>query len=65
MIISLDRIDNSGLRFYFGNKLRQYDLGLFTIGAQVSSLSLAIPPKVNNFIVDSYCPAEASLNVCS
>ncbi|CAF4017897.1 unnamed protein product [Rotaria sordida] len=52
--------DSSGIRFYLGNKLRQYDLSYLIFGTLSNPASLAIPPKVEQFIVDSYCPPEAT-----
>ncbi|CAF3386420.1 unnamed protein product, partial [Rotaria sp. Silwood2] len=55
----LDRVDNSGIRFYIGNELRQHDLGYLSFGTGPSPVALAIPPQVNRFIVDSYCSPTA------
>lgn len=59
-LFDLDRRDSSGLRFYLGNELRQYDLGYLTLGASVSNRAIAIPPTADRFILDSYCPTEAT-----
>ncbi|CAF1123173.1 unnamed protein product [Adineta ricciae] len=56
------RRDSSGIRFYLSNELRQQELGFLTLGTSSSVKALAIPPKVNNFIVDSYCLPEATQN---
>lgn len=56
----LDLRDSSGIRFYLGNELRQYDLSYLVFGTLSSPASLAIPPNADQFIVDSYCPAEAT-----
>jgi len=53
-------VDNSGLRFYVSDQLRQYDIGYLTFGTDATILSLAIPPQVQNFAVDAYCPSDAS-----
>ncbi|CAF3332219.1 unnamed protein product [Rotaria socialis] len=53
-----DRRDNTGIRFYLGKELRQYDLGYLTFGTSINALALTIPPKVAQFTVDSYCPKE-------
>jgi hypothetical protein len=55
--------DSSGIRFYVANELRQYDIGYLTFGTDATALSLAIPPQVESFLVDSYCPINASF-VC-
>ncbi|CAF3465404.1 unnamed protein product [Rotaria socialis] len=54
--------DSSGIRFYLGNELRQYDLSYLVFGTLSSPASLAIPPNTEQFIVDSYCPPEATRN---
>ena len=59
-IVSLDLRDSSGIRFYLANELRKYDLGYVLFGTASRPASLAIPPKVEQFIVDSYCPPEAT-----
>ena len=60
---SLGLRDSSGIRFYLGNRLRKYDLGYLLFGTLSSPKSLSIPPKYDQFIVDSYCPGEAT-RVC-
>lgn len=59
-VIDLDRHDNSGIRFYFGDQLRKHDLGFFTLGSGSIASGIAIPPRVDRFNVDSYCPPEAT-----
>ena len=59
--LCLDRVDSSGIRFYLGNELRQHDLGYLTLGTNSNGLALAIPPRVDQFIVDSYCSAKATI----
>ncbi|CAF4100624.1 unnamed protein product [Rotaria sordida] len=56
-----NRTDSSGIRFYIGKELRQHDLGYLTLGTTPTPRALAIPPKMERFIVDSYCPATATL----
>ena len=53
-----DRRDSSGIRFYIGKERRQHDLGYLTLGTDTFILGLAIPPRADRFIVDSYCPAN-------
>lgn len=57
----LDRRDTSGIQFFIGNELRQYDIGYLTFGTDASIYALAIPPGVDRFAIDSYCPVNASL----
>ncbi|CAF4071354.1 unnamed protein product, partial [Adineta steineri] len=54
------RRDSSGLRFYLSNELRQHDLGYLVFGTDISFLSLVIPPRVDRFVVDSYCTSTAT-----
>ena len=62
--IILGAVDNSGVRLYVGNEMRSYDLGGLTFGVHSLPSSLAIPPRVDTFTVDSYCGADASRMVC-
>ncbi|CAF1548880.1 unnamed protein product, partial [Adineta ricciae] len=57
--------DSSGIRFYLGNNLRENDLGYLVFGTSSNAASLAIPPNVRRFIVESYCPSEATRNLPS
>ncbi|CAF4835640.1 unnamed protein product [Rotaria sp. Silwood1] len=57
-----NRTDSSGIRLYIGKELRQYDLGYLTLGTISTPRALAIPPKVERFIIDSYCSATATMN---
>jgi hypothetical protein len=50
-----DIVDNSGIRFYFTEKLRKHDLGLLTLGAAGNPTSLQIPPKSNKLTSYSTC----------
>ncbi|CAF4514088.1 unnamed protein product, partial [Rotaria socialis] len=52
-----NRRDSSGIRFYLGKELRQYDLGYLSLTAFATPVAIAIPPKVDRFIIDTYCPA--------
>ncbi|CAF1384366.1 unnamed protein product [Rotaria sordida] len=55
-----DNYDNSGIRYYIGNELRKYDLGYLTFAVHESSAGIAIPPVVNQFEIDAYCPVNFS-----
>ena len=48
-------MDNSGIKFYFTEQLREQDLGLLTLGADGSTLSLQIPPQSKDFSYTSIC----------
>ncbi len=43
-----------------GKELRQHDLGYLTLGTDSGADALAIPPRADQFIVDSYCTASAT-----
>ena len=58
----LDRTDSTNYRFYLGKTLRQYDLGYLALGTEPSPIAIAIPPRINEFEIDAYCPA-AAMNV--
>ena len=62
----LDRMDSSGIRFYLGNELRQYDLGYLTLGTDSDATAIAIPPRADRLTIDSYCPASVTQvsNMC-
>ncbi|CAF4482771.1 unnamed protein product, partial [Rotaria sp. Silwood2] len=55
-----NRRDSSGIRFYLSNELRQHDLGYITFGTMSNLFGLAIPPLVERFVIDSYCPAKVT-----
>ncbi|CAF0955087.1 unnamed protein product [Adineta ricciae] len=55
-----NRRDNSGIRFYLGKELRQEELGYLTLGADSTPVSIAIPPRSDRFVIDSYCTASAT-----
>ncbi|CAF3093626.1 unnamed protein product [Rotaria sp. Silwood2] len=59
-----NRRDSSGIRFYLSNELRQHDLGYITFGTMSNLFGLAIPPLVERFVVDSYCPAKVTRVKC-
>jgi len=58
--LASNRRDSSGIRFYIGDELRQHDLGYFVMGTQPSPNSLVIPTRVNQFMIDSYCPIKVT-----
>ena len=55
-----DRRDSSGIRYYIGKEKRQHELGYLTLGTDSYVLGIAIPPRVDRFVVDSYCPASGT-----
>nr|XP_018667907.1 DBH-like monooxygenase protein 1 homolog [Ciona intestinalis] len=50
--------DQSGMRIYYTPELRQYDVGILTIGQIVNSYSNIIPPTISSFKHYGDCPAE-------
>ena len=56
----LDHRDSSGFRFYLGNKRNRHEFGYLAFGTDSSPAAIAIPPGAQQFMVDSYCPAEVT-----
>ncbi|CAF1482230.1 unnamed protein product [Adineta steineri] len=56
----LNHPDTTGIRFYLGNDLREHDIGYLTFGTDANAQALAIPSGVDQFVIDSYCPASAT-----
>lgn len=54
-----NRVDSSGLRLYFTNKLRKHDIGILEIGLEYSAKN-SIPPGQNNFELQGYCVSECT-----
>ena len=50
-------IDSSGLRFYYTNKLREYDAGNLALDANAAE-TLVIPPNYEAFVSQSHCSSE-------
>jgi hypothetical protein len=55
-----DIVDDSGIKFYFTEELRQHDLGLLVLGAEGNPLSLQIPPKSSKSAFTSTCYPECT-----
>jgi len=49
-----NRIDSSGLKFYYTEKLRKYDAFSMTLGSTFD-FRLLIPPNINQIQVTSHC----------
>ncbi|CAF3360260.1 unnamed protein product [Rotaria socialis] len=58
-----NRTDSSGMRFYLGNQLRQYDIGYLTLGQDSDATAIAIPPHDDRLVIDSYCPTLVTQNI--
>jgi len=55
-----NRTDNSGIRFYIGNELRPQEMGYLTFGTISSFNGITIPPLMDRFIIDAYCPSNGT-----
>uniref|UniRef100_A0A672PSQ3 DBH-like monooxygenase protein 2 homolog n=2 Tax=Sinocyclocheilus grahami TaxID=75366 RepID=A0A672PSQ3_SINGR len=51
---SADRVDNSGLRFYYTSELRQHDAAVLGTGLVIAPW-YAIPPKAKSFLTYGMC----------
>ncbi|XP_016353205.1 DBH-like monooxygenase protein 2 homolog [Sinocyclocheilus anshuiensis] len=51
---SADRVDNTGLRFYYTSELRQHDAAVLMTGLAVAP-GYAIPPKAKSFLTYGLC----------
>ena len=56
-------VDNSGLEFFYSHEAPEKRAGLLTLG-QLSSSSLIIPPRTDNFVVNALCPEQCTQQVC-
>ncbi|XP_074648518.1 DBH-like monooxygenase protein 1 isoform X2 [Tubulanus polymorphus] len=52
--------DQSGLRFYYTERLRQHDAGVLEVGHTVWWPPMLIPPKAKEFRVDNYCSGSCT-----
>ena len=50
-----DIIDNSGIKLYFTEDLRENDLGFLILGSPGNLLDMHVPPKSNNLEISSIC----------
>lgn len=53
-------VDNSGLRIFYTPELRKYDSGVLLLGHALWWPKMVIPPKADNFRIDSYCTKECT-----
>ncbi|CAF1269363.1 unnamed protein product, partial [Didymodactylos carnosus] len=56
----VNRRDSSGIRFYSGTSLRQYDLVYLTFGVKSNAFGIEIAPLMDRFVIDSYCNANVT-----
>ena len=62
---SIDVIDNSGLRLYYTDQLRQHDVGILNTGVlPMSPMQYNIPPKATQFHTYSICNTSHFDQVC-
>jgi len=54
--------DSSGIRFFYSNQIRKYDVGVLEIGVIYSS-NMVIPPNQNTFSWPGVCPAKCTQEV--
>ena len=53
------RVDSSGVRIYYTDKLRKYDSGIVSVGVRVNNWHI-IPPKQKDWLSIGYCTAECT-----
>jgi hypothetical protein len=56
-------VEKLTLRYYATKNLRKNELGILIIGAYLSPVSIAIPPKESAFSISSYCYADCTRKV--
>lgn len=56
-------IDDSGVKLYLTEQLREHDLGLMLLGNDGNSMTLQIPPQSNEFTFTSICYPQCT-QVC-
>ena len=60
----LDNIeDDSGVRIYFTRQLREFDLGLMTIGTGLDASNIQMPPKVDSITYNTICHPECTKKI--
>lgn len=55
----LGRVDSSGVRIYYTDKLRKHDSGIVSVGVKVNNWHI-IPPKQKDWLSIGYCTAECT-----
>ncbi|CAF1026501.1 unnamed protein product [Rotaria sp. Silwood1] len=58
--VETGRHDSSGIRFYIGEELHQYDVGYLTLGTESNPGAIVIPPQASEFVVDAFCTPKAT-----
>lgn len=57
--IYLGRVDSSGVRIYYTDKLRQFDSGVVSVGVAVNHWHI-IPPEQKQWMSVGYCTAKCT-----
>ena len=55
-----DIVDDSGIKLYFTEELREHDIGLLILGTPGNPLDIHIPPNTNRIEVTSICYPECT-----
>ena len=55
-------LDSSGVEFFYTSNPPVHEAGILTLGHSVSR-KMVIPPKADNFVIQSACPAVCTQNV--
>ena len=55
-------MDDSGVRMFYTDKLREHDVGTFIVGTMVSPFMM-IPPKQEAWVETGNCPKSCSSKV--
>ena len=58
-----DIVDNSGMRFFYTDNLREHDIGLLTVGSVVTGPRQLIPPGQKEFKTVGVCSQECSQHI--
>ena len=56
-------VDNSGVRIYFTRQLREFDLGLMTIGTCLDASNVQMPPKTESITFNTICHPECTKQI--
>ncbi len=55
-------LDSSGLEFFYSSNPPAVEAGILALGHLVTS-NMVIPPKADNYVIESVCPAACTQNV--
>ena len=57
-----DLVDNSGIRIYYTDRIREHDTGMLLVGTEVNFLHL-VPPLQNAFTTVGRCMSQCTRQV--